>query len=105
MSGKDERKFSKIPRCTRCKEESDIEIRYPNLDTAGWILSEADRRRYGVVVILNEGFHSYLGGISANCVGCGYLNVEVADKAVEFFKNEVQARRYVTWSAWMEMGD
>ena len=105
MSGKDERKSFKVPQCSNCGKRSDIEIRYPNGNVAGWILSEEERIKFDAVVLVNESFHLNLNGIKANCNVCGYLNVDIANKAVKFFKKDVQAGKYITWFAWMEMDD
>lgn len=99
MSGKDER-VQKRPQCPRCELRADIILRYSNRVTAGWILKERDRNRFGVPILVSGRFKFNLIPIEAVCGVCGFSNVDIVDKALVFFKKEVQAGNYITWSEW-----
>lgn len=103
MSGRDERRIRMVPQCPICKGEHDIEIIYPDERVAGWIILEREREENSVAVITSDDFHLDISGISASCGVCGSLPATIAAAAEEFFKQQIQVGRYLTWDAWTEM--
>lgn len=107
MSGRDERKISKLPRCLLCNGESDIIIKYSNNVNAGWILSDNDRKWLGVPIVLNDRYSASRMPMKAYCLGCWNIVNPVAvkeleDNAIKFFMKQIQACNYITWEVYSE---
>lgn len=100
MSGKDERRIQTRPQCQRCGLEFDIILRHGDGSTAGWILKEREKKNFGVAILVSRYFRSDSDITEAVCNACGLLSVDIVNKAIVFFKRELQAKRYITWDEW-----
>ena len=100
MSGRDERIIQVRPQCQRCGLEFDIILRHSDGCTAGWILKERERRDFDATILVSRYFQSDSDITEAVCNVCGLLSVDIVNKAMVFFKRELQAKRYITWDEW-----
>lgn len=102
MSGVDERKFPKIPRCLKCGASQDIVLKYNDDRVAGWIVSEKDIKAYGFTVIIADTFCSGYKVVKAGCETCTFLDANIIDRAIVFFNNKVQTGNYMKWEDFSE---
>lgn len=110
LSGKDERKVPKAPRCPECEGIRDFIIKYSeiysvgfnNNNVAGWVLSDTDAKRFGVGVIINIAFSLARVPLISYCVGCKNRNMKLSIKAIKFFEEQIRIGNYITWEVYSE---
>ena len=107
MSGKDERKTFRKPRCLTCAGHQDIIVKYGNGVNAGWIISDRDEKWLGVSIVLNTRYTTAHAPKLAFCLDCGTVKnrramEELSDKAIEFFTKQIQIGNYITWEIYSE---
>ena len=103
MSGRDERKEPRMPRCAKCLGGRDIIVKYENGFGAGWIISDEDKEWLGVPIVLNTRFSPTHIPTLAYCLGCGIVGAEkLSDEAIEFFIKQTQIGNCITWEVFSE---
>lgn len=104
MSGRDERRISKIPRCPACGVLNDMIIKYDDNTIAGWIISERLMQKLGgITVLTNTNFNLTRDPVVAECGGCNMFDQDVATAALRYFKDKVQRKEYITWDGYVEL--
>lgn len=99
MSGRDERKIYKIPRCPNCGINNDIAIRYSDNSIAGWIISERLMQELGGIAVLTDrSFNSALEPVVVKCCNCIKLDENLTAAVLMFFKDKILKNEYMTWS-------
>lgn len=99
LSGRDERRLN-IPQCPICGRARDIVICYVDSNPAGWIIPDRQKELYGVSVVLSRNFLREKTPVIGYCLTCGpHKHNEISDKALRFFKEQVQLGNYLIWDA------
>ena len=103
MSGKDERTIPEKPHCPICGSNVDILLNHGDDWEAGWILRDDDAKTFDTTILLNDDYNPDASIVTCECETCGLLDIEFAVIAYRYFKRQVEAGNYITWTRFIEV--